>query len=699
MMMRTSSPVKRKHQVADDSLARVAAGRTPAEGWVSGNFSPRGDSSRCEEMTPPPESRMLRHPPTPPMAPPRSPWKKARRGGGSPNSTFEEDYFDEERMWTSGEQFRFDHAHGASRSGTPNSLSAEGVGRLSIGTLDLSGNSENSVLYASADREYDASGPQSPKGCSHDSLSMSSGNMSATNISQASTRYPSSSSPTRIPPNFSDYPDHRLGMSQGSPDRITGHISVDASSIANVSFSAPLFAPAIRSPLRAHDSPLHPQRLFNPPLHSAMPPALPSTARVGNTPFAGDPRGALPAGGVPEGGAGGVAAAATRPFAMPPPRPFRDGQVQTRRNPFLGVDAVSFSPHDVTRHWSSRAARLTVRSFLYDFFDFKEIGKGSSGRVYKCYRKIDLCPYAVKEISTAVRSPKQRERLLREIYAHSSQVDNIHVVRYYNAWEQDDVLFIQTELCAGTLAKVREEEGPLGQERLATILVQLAAGLAYMHATNLAHMDVKPENMFWTERGVYKLGDFGLVTPADAAEHLMDEGDKRYLSREMLQGNLQDLTKSDVFALGVSMYELASDRQLPTGGEEYQAMREGRFAPLPAAISPAMCELLAAMMHPDATQRPSAADIVRHPMLLPYLRDETFACLRAEPSSTKAVAAADGEMVRTHLRALEAEKKVARLEAALKESERKLCLYKECVQSAMRGTDANIPRLCHAATM
>jgi hypothetical protein len=57
----------------------------------------------------------------------------------------------------------------------------------------------------------------------------------------------------------------------------------------------------------------------------------------------------------------------------------------------------------------------------------------------------------VKEINNEFRSERERERLLREIYALSTQGDNVHVVRYFNAWEQDDKLYIQTELCTGSL--------------------------------------------------------------------------------------------------------------------------------------------------------------------------------------------------------------------------------------------------------
>jgi len=65
-MQRTGSPMKRKQsQVAsEDGLIRAASRRPDrSEGWVSGTFSPRGENARCDEMTPPPEPRMVTFPP------------------------------------------------------------------------------------------------------------------------------------------------------------------------------------------------------------------------------------------------------------------------------------------------------------------------------------------------------------------------------------------------------------------------------------------------------------------------------------------------------------------------------------------------------------------------------------------------------------------------------------------------------------
>jgi hypothetical protein len=88
-----------------------------------------------------------------------------------------------------------------------------------------------------------------------------------------------------------------------------------------------------------------------------------------------------------------------------------------------------------------------------------------------CVRKIDLWPYAVKVLPRC-NSANDRERVLQEIYAFAAQGDNPHTVRYYNAWEEDDVVYIQvcqefhkqheyTEcLVAGTFLGATYKQGP-----------------------------------------------------------------------------------------------------------------------------------------------------------------------------------------------------------------------------------------------
>jgi serine/threonine protein kinase len=105
----------------------------------------------------------------------------------------------------------------------------------------------------------------------------------------------------------------------------------------------------------------------------------------------------------------------------------------------------------------------------------------------------------------------------------------------------------------------------LVSDLLQEVLSQIAHGLAYLHSRwNIAHLDIKPENLYTTDRGIYKLGDLGLASLGDrfatdiccyeviGTYNLLqffnrrdsaEEGDKRYLSREMLQHNDCDLFK------------------------------------------------------------------------------------------------------------------------------------------------------------
>lgn len=93
------------------------------------------------------------------------------------------------------------------------------------------------------------------------------------------------------------------------------------------------------------------------------------------------------------------------------------------------------------------------------------------------------------------------------------------------AWEQAGHLFIETELCSnGNLCFWLEEYGSehefLDEARVWKVLNEVAAGVAFLHAHNVIHLDLKPANVFITERGHLKIGDFGLATRWPRADPL-----------------------------------------------------------------------------------------------------------------------------------------------------------------------------------
>lgn len=111
---------------------------------------------------------------------------------------------------------------------------------------------------------------------------------------------------------------------------------------------------------------------------------------------------------------------------------------------------------------------------------------------------------------------------------------------------------------------------------------------------------------------VYKLGDLGQV--ADINAQSVQEGDTKYLSRELLQGDCSNLAASDIFSLGASLYELATGRELPVTGQPFQDLRDGNLETLPD-YSEDLQSLIREMMHPEPARRPSAAAILERPLL------------------------------------------------------------------------------------
>jgi serine/threonine protein kinase len=172
----------------------------------------------------------------------------------------------------------------------------------------------------------------------------------------------------------------------------------------------------------------------------------------------------------------------------------------------------------------------------------------------------------------------------------------------------------------------RPHDPRLDQEQLTLVIRDVCTGLSVLHGKNLVHLDVKPENILVkrltptpTRDGsaskMHKIADLGLATAAMGSGcDEINEGDSRYLAREVLQGNFSDLTKADVFSLGLTCYELATNpKELPCNGEEWHRLRDGCIEDCFAShLSPSMLALIRAMIHPVAAERPPCVEVLEH---------------------------------------------------------------------------------------
>uniref|UniRef100_A0A8C8CXU4 Wee1-like protein kinase n=1 Tax=Oncorhynchus tshawytscha TaxID=74940 RepID=A0A8C8CXU4_ONCTS len=277
-----------------------------------------------------------------------------------------------------------------------------------------------------------------------------------------------------------------------------------------------------------------------------------------------------------------------------------------------------------------------ISRYATEFHELEKIGSGEFGSVFKCVKRLDGCIYAIKRSKKPLAGSLDEQNALREVYAHAVLGQHPHVVRYYSAWSEDDHMFIQNEYCnGGTLADVVSENYRtmrfFSELDLKDLLLQVARGLKYIHSTSLVHMDIKPSNIFLSRKTVvcvdefddeegpnrnvvYKIGDLGHVTRMDNPQ--VEEGDSRYLVNEVLQEDYRNLTRADIFALALTVVSASGAEPLPTNGDKWHDIRQGKLPAIPQVLSQEFPSLLKLMIHPDPASRPSASSLTKHPVLL-----------------------------------------------------------------------------------
>eukprot|EP00871_Galdieria_phlegrea_P002199 jgi/Galph1/2980/GphlegSOOS_G1621.1 len=252
-----------------------------------------------------------------------------------------------------------------------------------------------------------------------------------------------------------------------------------------------------------------------------------------------------------------------------------------------------------------------------DFEEIEEIGSGTFGKVFKCRKRLDGWLYAVKSVHRKIRSHVEKQNVLKEVYALAAMTDNPHVVRYFNAWIEDDILYIQTELCeeGSVMSLWRNGKLHFDNEAMRRFIYQVALGLAIYHDKGLVHLDIKPENIYITSDDVYKIGDLGLTASSESeiiSGYNLDlsEGDSRYIAPELLEENYDNLTKADIFSLGATAYELCRLSKLPllSGGDEWHQIRRGELEAM--TINGEMETLIRDMLNPNPLLRPTAKEVV-----------------------------------------------------------------------------------------
>jgi serine/threonine protein kinase len=268
----------------------------------------------------------------------------------------------------------------------------------------------------------------------------------------------------------------------------------------------------------------------------------------------------------------GVNAGTSKPRTSVPPAPVGEPQEQVGPGTTGSSQAVSNKPR------------------LGPYLILAEIGRGGMGRVYKAMHGTLRQVRALKVLNKdESRNPRVVARFQREARI-VAKLDHPHVVKIFE-FEKDPergLYYIVMEYVdGGSVSRILRRQGKLPWQQALEILLQVARGLSEMHRLGLVHRDIKPSNILIDKAGTAKLADLGL------ARHQGDGGDTQLTATGAVMGTIDYMApeqivdarhadvRSDLYALGCSLFHMLAGRVPYPEGSSYQKIQQQIHEPLP----------------------------------------------------------------------------------------------------------------------
>lgn len=210
------------------------------------------------------------------------------------------------------------------------------------------------------------------------------------------------------------------------------------------------------------------------------------------------------------------------------------------------------------REWKGTAGGTRPQLARYELGEL--LGEGATARVFRATDRTDGRKVALKVLRAELATDKSKvEAFVKEAkllldLAHPHVVRGLRVAR-----EGETFYFAMEELPGKCLQDLLRESGRLDEEDALTITAEIASALAALHQKGLVHRDVKPGNVIWSDERGAVLIDLGFaVAGGDAKGSDTTAGTVHYIAPEQARGSGELDVRADIYALGATLYHLAT---------------------------------------------------------------------------------------------------------------------------------------------